>query len=315
MFNGALDLLCDFQHLTGGLFRTVIGAEKGITLRGEIVTQALPEKFRRLLITGAAGQIGSVLRPALRETAERIRLHDVCPLSNPTRQEELMSGDLTVPGIAESAMQGVDCVIHLAGIARETGGSPRQILEANVIGTQNVYEAARLAGVKRFIFASSNHVIGFYRANRFVGPETPCRPSGHYGVSKVFGEAMGRLYADKYGMEIACLRIGAFRDRPGNLRELGGWISPRDMVRLVRCCVEAPPFHFLVIYGVSANTRNKWGDDGAARGHVGYVTEDNAEDHAPEVESIPAPGGTIAGIFHGGSACAKDFCGDPARVD
>lgn len=284
-------------------------------MRGGIVTQTLPRKFCRLLITGAAGQIGSVLRPALRQTAERIRLHDLCPLADPTRQEELTSGDLTVPGVAESVMQGVDCVIHLAGIARETGGSPRQILEANVIGTQNVYEAARLAGVKRFIFASSNHVIGFYRADRSVGAETPPRPSGHYGVSKVFGEAMGRLYADKYGLEVACLRIGAFRQRPGNSRELGGWISPRDMVRLVRCCVEAPPFHFLVIYGVSANTRNKWGGDQAARGHVGYVPEDNAETYASEVEGIPAPGGRIARIFHGGSACAKDFRGDPARVD
>jgi uronate dehydrogenase len=268
-----------------------------------------------LLITGAGGAIGATLRPALRDAAAHMRLHDLHPLFDSTQQEELMSGDLTVPGVAEAAMQDVDCVVHLAGIARETGGTSREILDANVIGTQNVYEAARLAGVRRFIFASSNHVIGFYRADRAVGTEIPCRPSGHYGVSKVFGEAMGRLYADKYGLEVACLRIGAFRDKPGNVRELGGWISPRDMAQLVRRCVEAPPFHFLVIYGVSANIRNKWGGDQAARNHVGYAPEDNAEIYAPEVESRATPGGMIAGIFHGGSVCAKDFHGDPARVD
>lgn len=277
--------------------------------------QTLPMKFRRLLITGAGGAIGTILRSALQDTAERIRLHDLYPLADSTQQEEVMSGDLTVPGVAESAMQDVDCVIHLAGIARETGGTPQQILNANVIGTQHVYEAARRAGVRRFIFASSNHVIGFYRTDRAVGTEIPCRPSGHYGVSKVFGEAMGRLYADKYGLEVACLRIGAFRDRPGNVRELAAWISPHDMAQLVRGCVEAPPFHFLIIYGVSANTRNKWGGDQAARNHVGYAPEDNAEIYASEVESRATPGGTIAQIFHGGSVCAKDFHGDPARVD
>jgi uronate dehydrogenase len=277
--------------------------------------QTPQKKLQRLLITGAGGAIGTILRPALRDTAEHIRLHDLHPIADLTRQEESVSGDLTASGVADPAMQDVDCVIHLAGIARETGGTPRQILSANVIGTQHVYEAARLAGVRRFIFASSNHVIGFYRSDRAVGTEMPCRPSGHYGVSKVFGEAMGRLYADKYGLEVACLRIGAFREKPGNVRELGGWISPRDMARLARCCVEAPPFHFLVIYGVSANTRNKWGGDQAARTHVGYAPEDNAEIYAPEVENKATPGGTIAGIFHGGSVCAKDFHGNPARVD
>jgi uronate dehydrogenase len=269
---------------------------------------------KRLLLTGAAGEIGSVLRPALRGTADALRWHDLRPVDGAAAGEEVMIGDLTAPGVADAAMAGVDCVIHLAGIPRETGGTPEQILTANVIGTHNMFEAARKAGVKRFIFASSNHVIGFYRAEVPVGPDVLLRPDGHYGLSKVFGEGMGRLYADKHGMEVAALRIGAFRARPGNARELGGWISHRDMAQLARRCVEAPPYHFLVLYGVSANQRALWGGDDDARAHIGFKPEDNAEHWAAELEGKATPGGPIAALFHGGSVCALGFTGDPSRI-
>jgi uronate dehydrogenase len=269
---------------------------------------------RRLLLTGAAGEIGRVLRPALRGTAEKLRWHDRLPIADAASGEEIMRGDLTEPGAAEAATEGVDCVVHLAGIPRETGGTPEEILAANVVGTQRMFEAARKAGVKRFVFASSNHVIGFYRAEQAVGTLEPPRPDGHYGVSKVFGEAMGRLYADKHGMEVVALRIGAFRERPGNARELGAWISQRDMAQLVRRCVEAPPFHFLVLYGISANRRALWGGDEAARAHIGYAPQDDAEAFARELEGRPAPGGEIAGRFHGGSVCALGFSGDAEKI-
>lgn len=272
-------------------------------------------KPNRLLLAGAAGEIGSVLRPALRGAATKLRWHDLRPVANAAADEEVLTGDLTVPGVAEAAMQGVDCVIHLAGIPRETGGTAEQILTANVVGTHRMFEAARLAGVKRFIFASSNHVIGFHRAEKPVGPDVLLRPDGHYGLSKVFGEHMGRLYADKHGLEVAALRIGAFRAKPGNARELGGWISHRDMAQLARRCVEAPPFHFLVLYGVSANTRALWGGDEAARAHIGYRPEDNAETWAAELEGKATPGGEIAALFHGGSVCAHNFSGNPTRID
>jgi uronate dehydrogenase len=269
----------------------------------------------RLLLTGAAGEIGRVLRPALRGVAEKLRWHDRCAIDDAPPAEEVLTGDLTAPGEAEKATQGVDCVVHLAGIARETGGTPEEILAANVLGTQRMFEAARRAGVRRFIFASSNHVIGFYRAGRRVGTAEPLRPDGHYGVSKVFGEAMGRLYADKHAIEVAALRIGAFRERPGNARELGAWISHRDMAQLARRCIEAPPFHFLVLYGISANKRALWGGDAAARAHVGYAPQDDAESFAAELEGKPAPGGETAALFHGGSVCALGFTGDPEKID
>jgi len=274
-----------------------------------------PNKPRRLLLTGAAGEIGSVLRPALRGVADTLRWHDIRPIAGAAPDEETMTGDLVQPGVADAAMKDVDCVIHLAGIPRETGGTPDQILTTNVVGTHRMFEAARLAGVRRFIFASSNHVIGFYRADRPVGPDVLLRPDGHYGLSKVFGEHMGRLYADKHGMEVACLRIGAFRAKPGNARELGGWISHRDMAQLARKCVEAPPFHFLVLYGVSDNKRALWGGDAEARRHIGYAPQDDGEAWAAEIEGKATPGGEIAQIFHGGSVCALNFTGDPGRID
>jgi uronate dehydrogenase len=211
-------------------------------------------------------------------------------------------------------MEGVDCVIHLAGIPRETGGTPEEILHANVIGAHTVFAAAREAWVTRFVFASSNHTIGFHPADRPVGTEERPRPSGLYGASKVWGEALGRLHADKYGMQVACLRIGAFRAKPGNARELGGWISHRDMAQLARRCVQAPDFHFLVLYGVSANTRAKWGGDEAARARIGFVPQDDAEQFAAELEQNAPPPGSVAARFHGGSVCEIGFRGDPDRI-
>ena len=270
--------------------------------------------WRRLLLTGAAGEIGSVLRPALRGTAAALRLHDLRPVPDVAEGEEAMGGDIADPAVARAAMEGVDCVVHLAGIPRETGGTPEQILHANVIGTHSVFEAARAAGVRRLVFASSNHTIGFHPADRHVGTPEPPRPSGLYGASKVWGEALGRLYADKHGIEVACLRIGAFREKPGNARELGAWISHRDMQQLARRCVVAPSFHYLVLFGVSANTRAKWGGDEVARAHVGYAPQDDAEAWAAELEGKAAEPGSVAARFHGGTVCALGFTGDPDRI-
>jgi uronate dehydrogenase len=163
------------------------------------------------------------------------------------------------------------------------------------------------------IFASSNHVIGYYRASDAVGISEPERPDSRYGVSKAYGEALGRMYADKYGLEVACLRIGSFRARPQDARQLATWISHRDMVELVRCCLDAASFHFLVVYGVSNNARNRWQNPDA--GKIGYRPLDNAEQYAAELEPIRPPAGNPAADFHGGAFCALEFTGDPRRID
>ncbi len=269
-------------------------------------------RWRRLLVTGAAGEIGIAIRPALLDLAAQVVLFDRRPCAGLAPNETAIEGDIVTDSAA--AMAGVDGVIHLAGIPREAGGTPEEILHANVVGTHAVFAAARAAGVARFVFASSNHVIGFHPADRTIGAEEPPRPSGFYGASKVYGEALGRLHADKFGMQVACLRIGAFRAKPGNARELGGWISHGDARRLFRACLLAPDFHFLVLYGVSANTRGRWGRDAAARALIGYAPEDDAEAFAAEIEGIAPPPGSVAARFHGGSVCEMGFAGDPSRI-
>jgi len=266
---------------------------------------------RQILITGAAGEIGRVLRAGLYNGRRQLRLLDIKPQEPARAGEECVAADLADTSALLDAMRGVDCIVHLEGVPRE--GTWDAILPNNVIGTYNLFEAARAAGVRRVIFASSNHVIGYYRATQKVGIAEPERPDSRYGVSKAFGEALGRLYADKYGLEVACLRIGSFRARPGDARQLATWISHRDMVELARCCIEAPAFHFLVLYGVSNNTRNRWDNPDALR--VGYRPVDNAEQYAAELEAKTPPAGDPAADFHGGAFCALEFTGDARLID
>jgi uronate dehydrogenase len=264
----------------------------------------------KILITGAAGEIGSSLRRGLRESFQSLRLVDVKPLHAEHASEEVMLADLFDMEQACRATAGINCVVHLAGIPRENTWEP--ILRNNVAALYNLLEASAQNGVRRIIFASSNHVIGFYRNDRDVYPDDPVRPDSRYGVSKVFGEALGRLYSDKHGLEFISLRIGSFRTQPREARELATWISPRDFTELVRCCIIAQSIHYAVLFGVSANSRNRWKDK--AKKLVGFVPRDNGEDFAAEFSSIDATGG-VATLFHGGKTCAAEFSGDIAKID
>lgn len=265
----------------------------------------------RILITGAAGAIGSTLRAGMQDTYALLRLSDIRSLGKPASGEEIVQADLGDLEAVHSLMSGIDCVVHLGGVPHE--GPWNAILDNNIVGTYNVFEAARLSGVKRVVFASSNHAVGYYRTREKIGVDEPVRPDSRYGVSKVFGEALGRLYADKHGLSVACLRIGSFRDQPEDFRQLATWISPRDMVQLVLRCIHAPAFHYLVLYGVSANTRARWANPHATM--IGYEPRDNAEEHAMRF-SEPAAGGSEPAVgFHGGSFCGLEFDGDVQRIE
>jgi len=262
----------------------------------------------RVLVTGAAGLIGTTLHKGLSGRCARLRLLDIRPATATAPNEEVQIVDLTDAAQATRALSDIDVVVHLAGIPDED--TWERILPNNILATYNLFEASRICGVKRVIFASSNHVIGYYRADRDVDTRMPVRPDSRYGVSKVFGEALGRLYADKHGIEVACLRIGSFRKQPENARQLATWISPRDLVSLVRAYIEARKFHFIVLYGVSANTRNRWRNEEGLP--VSFRPVDNAEVYAGQLGE-PAAG--VAQLFHGGDYCAEGFTGSIADID
>ena len=267
--------------------------------------------MKRILITGAGGLIGRTLRTGLHGRYPALRLLDITAQSSARAGEELLTADITDFDAMRAALKDIDCVVHLAGVPREN--TWEAILPNNIVGTYNVFEAARLNGVKRLIYASSNHAVGYYRVSRKTGVDVLPRPDGRYGVSKVFGEALGRMYADKYGLSVACLRIGSFRERPEDARQLSTWVSPRDTVQLVRRCIDAPDYHYLIAYGVSANTRNRWLNPAA--GFLGYQPQDNAEDFAAElIAKTPAPRDP-ASEFHGGPFCALEFAGDMSKID
>ena len=266
-------------------------------------------KVRRVLITGAAGAIGSVVRQGIAGQYEHLRLMDVRSVDNVRADESAVVADLLDCDQLDEAVKDMDAIVHLAGVPREAEWA--KILPNNIIGTYNLFESARRAGVRRILFASSNHVIGFYRADQEVDALAPVRPDSRYGVSKVFGEALGRLYADKHGIDVACLRIGSFRKAPENTRQLSTWMSHGDTVRLVRACLDAPKFHFAVLYGVSANMRRKWWDD--AQRQLGYMPQDNAEMFA---ENFPSDDRRSLGdLFHGGENCAQEFTGAVDDID
>jgi uronate dehydrogenase len=259
--------------------------------------------MERVLITGAAGTVGRALRAGLRGRYPRLRLVDVAPQEAARAGEEVVTLDLNDRLATEAAMEDVDAVIHLAAVANETGFD--DILAGNITTTYSVFDAARRAGVRRVVFASSHHAVGFYPRGETVGPDDPVRPDSFYAVSKVFGETLGRLYADKYGLEVVCLRFGSLSERPSRSRQLSIWLSPRDCLQLVRCCLEAPAVGFIVVYGVSANSRSWWQDEAAAR--LGYRPQDDAEEFASQIDE-PPPGAPsrLADRFQGGSFVEKD---------
>lgn len=266
---------------------------------------------RNVLITGAAGEIGSVLRRALPPHCTLLRssdLHDVTPEAG---NEESHPFDLRDFAATRAAMAGIDTVFHFGGIPIEDEW--HAIRDVNIEGTYNIYEAARLEGVRRVVFASSNHVLGFRRRDAATGPHEIPRPDSRYGVSKVFGEAVGRLYADKYGIETISLRIGQFRPRPTNRRMLSLWLSHSDMAELAIRCLLAEDIHFEIVYGISANTRAWYVNPGAGR--IGFVARDNAETFAAEITAEAMIEDPVEAEFQGGPFCSAEFAGNLRSVD
>ena len=240
--------------------------------------------MKTILITGAAGDVGTRLRAELRGVY-RLRLSDVRRIDDLQDGEEFVAADVADLAQLSTAMARVDGVIALGGESRET--TWERILNANIIGMYNHYEAARIHGVRRVVFASSNHAVGFYPRSQTIPVDVTVRPDSRYGVSKAFGEAMGSLYADKYGLQVLCIRIGNVADAPVDRRRLAIWISPRDLAQLVRIGLEHPDLQFEIVYGASDNARGWWDNRNAVR--LGYAPADRSEDYAESVLARTAP--------------------------
>src|SRR5207342_2400745 len=189
-----------------------------------------------------------------------------------------IAADLASLAEVERAVAGVDGIVHLGGFSVE--GPWDTILQANIIGCYNLFEAARRQGVRRVVFASSNHVVGFYPRQRRIGVDEPVRPDSRYGASKAFGEALAALYAYKHGLRVTCLRIGNVSDTPAHQRMLSIWLSPADLVQLIRIGLEYPEIRHEIFFGVSDNARGFWDNEAAFR--YGYRPQGRAEDHAAE---------------------------------
>lgn len=260
-------------------------------------------------MTGAAGGIGGRLRTMLKGVYRELRLSDIAVPPGLAKDAPFVPADLADFAQVEKAVQGAEGIIHLGGVSIEKPWAT--IHPANIVGCYNLFEAARRHGVQRVVFASSNHVMGFYRRKRRVGTDALVRPDSRYGVSKAFGEALGAFYADKYGLRVLCIRIGNFADKPVDMRRMSIWISPDDLVQLIRIGLEHPDLRYEVVYGASENARSWW--DNAAAYRLGYRPTGRAEDHLADALTGQAklPPDPIGDMFEGGPFCSDEFVGDP----
>jgi uronate dehydrogenase len=264
--------------------------------------------MERVLLTGASGGIGTRLRRMLPAHYRQLRLSDLAPPADLRSEEEFVAADLSDLAQVERAVEGVEGIVHLGGQSLEA--SWEAVLSANIVGTYNLFEAARRKGVKRVVFASSNHVVGFYPRSRRIGTEAMLLPDTRYGVSKACGEAMGALYACKFGLRVLCLRIGNFGDAPLDLRRMSIWLNPEDMVQLIRIGLEHPELHYEIFYGVSGNARGWWDNEAAYR--FGYRPSGDSEFMlqsalAGESDRPPDP---VGDYVQGGGFASREFDGD-----
>jgi len=244
------------------------------------VTTPAVQSGRRVLVTGSSGSLGSALCERLPAADWVVRQLD----REPSRiciepPHDSVQADAFDPEVLDATLVDCSAIVHLAAPAHEA--SMEHIAATHIVGTARVLEAARRAGVDRVVLASSNHAVGRTPRLPLAGIDLRPRPDTYYGVGKVAMEGLGSLYVDRFGMSVACLRIGSFMDRPQTRRHLSTWLSPDDLFRLVDACLRAPGLDFAVVYGISANSRRWWDLEPGNR--IGYFPRDDAEEFAEEI--------------------------------
>lgn len=260
---------------------------------------------RLIALSGAEGNIGRVLRERLPARGYRVRSGSLSPLAPRAAGEDLVSGDLNDPAVVDRLLAGADVLIHMAGTSVER--PLPEIIDNNLRALVAVYEGARRHRVRRVVFPSSNHAVGMHPVDQVLDVDVDLRPDGFYGLSKVWGEALARMYWDKHGIESVCVRIGTCIEKPLEVRHLSTWFGWDDLLHFTERCIEATDVGFLQIYGVSGNTRSYWRNDQSAR--LGYRPTQNAEDWAAEVMArpMPDPRDPVARRFQGGAFVSLDY--------
>lgn len=259
--------------------------------------------LQKLLITGANGSLGSICRQRLGHLAHSIRLNARRGLGDAGPNEEIVYCDLSDKAAVEAMVEGCDGIVHMGGRAVE--GTWETVKAANIDGMFNLYEGARKSSVQpRILFASSHHTTGFHHQTTRLDPSTsPTRPDGLYGVSKVFGEALARMYFDKFGIETACVRIGSCFPEPPSHRMMSSWLSADDMIALIERIFRVPRLGCPIIYGVSDNTSTWW--DNSSTAYLGWQPKDSSEQFRAklDVEQIPPARDNPDAVYQGGLFC------------
>jgi uronate dehydrogenase len=259
---------------------------------------------KKVALTGAAGQLGRVLRKALLARGVDLRsAGGFEPLEPIVDGEDVMHGDLNDAAVVDRLLAGIDVLVHMAGTSVER--PLPEIIDNNLRALIQVYEGARRHGVKRVVFASSNHAIGMHSVETKLGLDCEFRPDGFYGLSKMWGEGLARLYWDKHGIESVCIRIGSCVEKPTEFRHLSTWLGYDDLLQLIDRSINVADIGFQVVWGVSANTRSYWDNAGAAP--LGYAPTQNAEDYAADILAKPNPISATGQRYQGGSFASFDF--------
>lgn len=247
----------------------------------------MSKPYNRILLTGAAGGLGQILRETLQARAHIVRSSDISPMApSAGAHDEVVPCNLADKAAVYALAKDADAIVHMGGISVERAFE--EILDANIRGTFHIYEAARQHGIKRVVFASSNHVTGFHPQDQPLDAHSERRPDGYYALSKAYGEDMASFYFQRYGIETVSLRIGSSFAQPRNRRMLSTWLSYADLDHLIERALLAPAVGHTVVYGVSAN-RDTWWDNRHAA-HLGYAPQDSSETFRDSIERQPEPG-------------------------
>lgn len=241
--------------------------------------------LEKLLLTGAAGGLATILRPLLPKLAKHVVLSDLTEIRNLAPHESYEMCNLAHETTVKSLVRGVDGIIHLGGISVEKPFE--QIIAANLIGTYNLFETARAARKPRIVFASTNHVTGFYRRDQVLDNTVLPRPDTLYGVSKAFGENLASYYHDKFGQECLSVRIGSCFAKPRDPRMMSTWLAVEDFADLCGCAFDVPELGHTIVYGCSDNEQVWW--DNRNTGHLGWVPKHTSAKWATEITKKAAP--------------------------